>query len=266
MKQYLDLVRDIFNHGVQKGDRTGTGTLSVFGRQLRFNLQHGFPAVTTKKLHFKSIIHELLWFISGGTNVWYLQDNGVKIWDAWARENGNLGPVYGSQWRAWGDNEGLEEPIDQLAQVIARIKTHPDCRRHIVSAWNVGDVPDMALPPCHFVFQFYVANGRLSCHMNMRSVDVFLGLPFNIASYALLTHMVAHVTGLVAGDLVISTGDTHLYLNHLKQAREQLGRGPMDLPTLLLEGNRQSIDDFVFEDVQIEGYKSHPAIKAPISV
>lgn len=264
MQQYLALLQDILNQGAAKGDRTGTGTLSVFGRQLRFNLQEGFPLLTTKKLHMKSIVHELLWFLQGDTNVRYLQDNGVRIWNEWADAKGNLGPVYGHQWRHWQAQDGHE--IDQISEVIAQIKTNPNSRRLIVSAWNVGDLPQMALAPCHALFQFYVANGQLSCQLYQRSCDVFLGLPFNIASYALLTHMIAAQCDLQVGDFVWSGGDVHLYVNHLEQAREQLTRQPYPLSTLKLLTKPASIFDYRFEDVVIEGYQSHPAIKAPIAI
>lgn len=269
MKQYLDLLQDILRNGFQKGDRTGTGTLSVFGRSLRFNLADGFPLVTTKKVHLKSVIHELLWFISGDTNVRYLQENGVSIWNEWADEDGELGPVYGSQWRRWVGYEWADHYpyfIDQLGSVIERIKKVPDCRRLIVSAWNVADIPKMKLPPCHLLYQFYVADGRLSCQMYQRSADVFLGVPFNVASYALLTMMVAQVTGLKPGELVIVFGDAHLYLNHLEQARLQLSREPRPLPVMHLNRARKAIDDFIYTDFALDGYDPHPAIKAPVAV
>ncbi|MGZ3658340.1 MAG: thymidylate synthase, partial [Bdellovibrionota bacterium] len=247
-----------------KHDRTGTGTLSVFGHQMRFRLSDGFPLLTTKKLHARSIIHELLWFLSGETNIKYLRDNKVTIWDEWADENGNLGPVYGSQWRHWKTADGRE--IDQIEQLINGLRTNPDSRRHIVSAWNPGEISKMALPPCHALFQFYVANGKLSCQLYQRSADVFLGVPFNIASYALLTHMVAQVVGLGLGDFVLTLGDAHLYLNHLEQARLQLTRTPRALPRLKLDPSVKNLLDFKFEHIAIEGYDPHPAIPAPISV
>ena len=264
MRQYHDLMRHVRDHGHRKDDRTGTGTLSVFGHQMRFDLQAGFPLVTTKKLHLRSIIHELLWFIRGETNIKYLHDNKVTIWDEWADENGDLGPVYGAQWRSWPARDG--KTIDQLADVIARIRKSPDSRRLIVTAWNPADVDSMALPPCHCLFQFYVAGGRLSCQLYQRSADIFLGVPFNIASYALLTHMVAHVTGLKAGEFIHTLGDAHLYLNHLEQADAQLARAPLPLPRLVLKRDVTSIDDFRFEDFEIVGYQSHPHIAAPVAV
>ncbi len=264
MQQYLDLMSHVLEDGVDKSDRTGTGTRSVFGHQMRFDLGEGFPAVTTKKLHFKSIIYELLWFLKGGTNVGYLQENGVRIWNEWADEDGDLGPIYGHQWRSWPDADG--QAIDQIAGVIGSIETNPDSRRHIVSAWNVGQLDEMALPPCHILFQFYVADGRLSCQLYQRSADIFLGVPFNIASYALLTQMVAQVTGLEAGDFVHTLGDAHLYSNHLEQAKEQLAREPYPLPELRLNPDVDDIDDFDYEDIEIIGYESHPSIKAPIAV
>ncbi len=264
MKAYLDLLRHILDHGLDKADRTGTGTRSVFGYQMRFDLAHGFPLVTTKKLHLRSIIHELLWFLKGDTNVAYLNQNQVSIWNEWADAEGNLGPVYGKQWRSWtGANS---ETIDQIADVIRRIKSDPDSRRLIVNAWNVADLPNMALSPCHALFQFYVGDGRLSCQLYQRSADVFLGVPFNIASYALLTHMVAQVCGLQVGEFVHTFGDVHLYRNHVDQAHEQLTRAPKPLPTLWLNPEIRNIDDFRFEDIRIDGYTSHPAIKAPIAV
>lgn len=264
MRQYHDLLERVLTEGVRKHDRTGTGTLAVFGHQMRFDLSAGFPLVTTKKLHLKSIIHELIWFLRGDTNVRYLQENGVTIWDEWADANGDLGPVYGRQWRSWPKPDG--GTIDQIADVVGQIRTNPDSRRLIVSAWNPVDIPEMALAPCHCLFQFFVADGKLSCQLYQRSADVFLGVPFNIASYALLTQMVAQVTGLEPGDFVHSFGDTHLYLNHLDQAREQLSREPRALPVLKLNPAVTKLEDFRFEDVIIEGYDPHPAIKAPIAV
>jgi thymidylate synthase len=264
MRAYLDLVRDILDSGTEKRDRTGTGTLSVFGRQLRFDLSDGFPLVTTKRVHLKSVVHELLWFLAGDTNIAYLNDHGVTIWDEWADARGELGPVYGRQWRSWAAPDG--RVIDQMADVVEAIRKNPDSRRLIVSAWNPADVPAMALPPCHLLFQFYVADGRLSCQMYQRSADVFLGVPFNIASYALLTQMVAHVTGLVPGDFIHSFGDTHLYLNHLEQARLQLTREPRPLPRVVLNPDVTDLFSFRFEDIQVEGYDPHPAIKAKVAV
>ncbi len=264
MKQYHELMHHVREHGYRKDDRTGTGTLSVFGWQMRFDLGQGFPLVTTKKLHLRSIIHELLWFIKGETNVKYLRDNKVTIWDEWADENGDLGPVYGAQWRSWPARDG--STIDQLADVITRIRKSPDSRRLIVTAWNPADVDQQALPPCHCLFQFYVAGGRLSCQLYQRSADIFLGVPFNIASYALLTHMVAHVTGLKPGEFIHTLGDAHLYLNHLEQADEQLKREPLPLPRLVLKRDVKEIDDFRFEDFEIIGYQSHPHIAAPVAV
>ena len=264
MKQYLDLMRHIREHGVARDDRTGTGTLSVFGHQMRFDLSEGFPLVTTKKVFLKGIIHELLWFVAGSTNVQYLQDHGVHIWDDWADEQGDLGPVYGSQWRSWPATDG--STIDQIGKVIEQIKANPNSRRLIVSAWNVAEVEKMALPPCHMLFQFYVANGRLSCQLYQRSADVFLGVPFNIASYALLTMMIAQVTGLKPGDFVHTLGDAHLYMNHLEQADEQLARTPYPLPQMQLNPAIHDILDFKYEDFKLLNYKSHPAIKAPIAV
>jgi thymidylate synthase len=264
MRPYLDLMRRVLDQGVRKTDRTGTGTLSVFGHQMRFELAAGFPLVTTKKLHLKSIIHELIWFLSGDTNIAYLKANGVSIWDAWADEAGDLGPVYGAQWRSWPTGDG--ESIDQIKNVVEQIRSNPDSRRLIVSAWNPAEVDKMALPPCHCLFQFYVANGELSCQLYQRSADIFLGLPFNIASYALLTLMMAQVTGLRPGDLVITLGDAHLYANHVEQARLQLARDPRPLPTMRLNPEVNSIFDFVYEDFQLEGYDPHPHIKAAVAV
>jgi len=261
---YLDLMRDVRDHGIEKSDRTGTGTRSVFGRQMRFDLGQGFPAITTKKLHLRSIIHELLWFIAGDTNIAYLKDNKVSIWDEWADENGDLGPVYGYQWRSWPAPDG--ESVDQLARVVESIKRNPDSRRHIVSAWNPAQVDDMALPPCHALFQFYVADGRLSCQLYQRSADIFLGVPFNIASYALLTHMIAQVCGLAVGDFVHTLGDAHLYLNHLEQADRQLDRMPFDAPTLWLNPEIDDLFAFSFDDIRLDGYRSHAVIRAPIAV
>ncbi len=264
MKQYLDLLQHILDHGTRKSDRTGTGTISTFGYQMRFNLADGFPLVTTKKLHLRSIIHELLWFIKGDTNVKYLQQNGVRIWNEWADENGDLGPVYGAQWRSWRDPRG--GVIDQLAAAINDIRHNPDSRRIIVSAWNVADLPDMALAPCHCLFQFYVADGRLSLQLYQRSADCFLGVPFNIASYALLTMMVAQVCGLQPGEFIHTLGDAHLYLNHLDQARLQLTRDPRPLPVMRLNPEVKNIEDFVYEDFTLEGYDPHPHIAAVVSV
>lgn len=264
MKQYLDLCQRILDEGVTKEDRTGTGTTSVFGHQMRFDLSEGFPMVTTKKLHMKSIIHELLWFLSGDTNVRYLQENGVRIWNEWADENGDLGPVYGSQWRSFTGRDG--KTVDQIQWVIDEIKRNPDSRRLIVSAWNPAELDKMALPPCHLLFQFYVANGKLSCQLYQRSGDTFLGVPFNIASYALLTHMVAHVTGLEVGDFVHTIGDAHLYLNHIEQVKLQLTREPKPLPKLVLNPEVSSIFDFKYEDIEIVGYESHPHIKGEVAV
>jgi thymidylate synthase len=264
MRQYLDLLRHVLEEGVEKADRTGTGTRSIFGYQMRFDLAAGFPLVTTKKLHVKSIVHELLWFLSGSTNVGYLRQHGVTIWDEWADERGELGPVYGHQWRFWPTREG--GTVDQVARAVESIRTDPDSRRHMVSAWNPADIGRMALPPCHTMFQFYVARGRLSCQLYQRSADVFLGVPFNIASYALLTAMMAQVCELVPGEFVHTFGDAHLYLNHLEQARLQLGREPRALPTLRLAPEVRSIDDFRYEHVEVVGYDPHPSIKAPIAV
>ncbi|WP_395689049.1 thymidylate synthase [Aestuariivirga sp.] len=264
MKQYHDLMQHVREHGHRKEDRTGTGTLSVFGWQMRFDLAAGFPLVTTKKLHLRSIIHELLWFIRGETNIKYLRDNKVTIWDEWADANGDLGPVYGAQWRSWPARDG--SAIDQLSDVIARIRKSPDSRRLIVTAWNPADVDRMALPPCHCLFQFYVAGGKLSCQLYQRSADIFLGVPFNIASYALLTHMVANVTGLQAGDFIHTLGDAHLYLNHLAQADEQLMRPQRALPRLVIKRDLSDIADFRFEDFEIVGYDPHPHIAAPVAV
>lgn len=264
MQQYLDLMRHVRDNGVQKGDRTGTGTLSVFGYQMRFNLQEGFPMVTTKKLHLRSIIHELLWFLKGDTNIKYLQDNGVRIWDEWADENGDLGPVYGYQWRSWPTPDG--QHIDQISDLIEQIKKTPDSRRLMVSAWNPALVNQMALPPCHSLFQFYVADGKLSCQLYQRSADIFLGVPFNIASYALLTHMIAQVCGLEVGDFVHTFGDAHLYLNHLEQTELQLSREPLPLPQLKLNPEVTNLFDFTFDDIEILGYQSHEHIKAPVAV
>ncbi|HHO69033.1 MAG TPA: thymidylate synthase [Gammaproteobacteria bacterium] len=264
MKQYLDLMRHVLEHGTRKDDRTGTGTLSVFGYQMRFDLAAGFPVVTTKKLHLRSIIHELLWFLKGDTNVGYLRENGVTIWDEWADENGDLGPVYGYQWRSWPAADGRH--IDQIAQVLEQIRSNPDSRRIIVSAWNVGEIDNMALPPCHAFFQFYVADGRLSCQLYQRSADIFLGVPFNIASYALLTHMMAQVTGLQPGDFVHTLGDAHLYLNHLDQARTQLAREPRPLPRMRINPDVDDLFAFRFEDFELVDYDPHPHIKAPVAV
>ncbi len=264
MQQYLELMRHVRSHGVHKGDRTGTGTVSVFGYQMRFDLNGGFPLLTTKKLHLRSIIHELLWFIRGETNIRYLHENKVTIWDEWADENGDLGPVYGKQWRSWPGRNG--ETIDQLADVIRRIKSSPDSRRLLVTAWNPADVDEMALPPCHCLFQFYVAEGKLSCQLYQRSADIFLGVPFNIASYALLTHMIAKVTGLGVGDFVHTLGDAHLYLNHLEQADLQLSRDPKPLPKLVIRRDVTNIEDFHFDDFEIVGYQADATIAAPIAV
>ena len=264
MQQYLDLMRHVRDHGVPKTDRTGTGTLSVFGHQMRFDLAEGFPLVTTKKLHVKSIIHELIWFLAGDTNTAYLTDNGVHIWDEWADEHGDLGPVYGKQWRSWATPDG--RAIDQITEIVETLKTNPDSRRMIVSAWNPADVPDMALAPCHCLFQFYVADGRLSCQLYQRSADVFLGVPFNIASYALLTMMMAQVTGLKPGEFVHTFGDAHLYLNHLEQADEQLQRTPRALPRMEIDPAVKSIFKFKYDDFKLVGYDPHPHIAAPVAV
>ncbi len=264
MKQYLDLLQYVMDHGIEKSDRTGTGTKSVFGYQMRFDLQKGFPVLTTKKLHLKSIIHELLWFLKGETNIKYLQENGVRIWNEWADENGDLGPIYGYQWRNWPAPNGKH--IDQLANVVDSIKNNPDSRRHIVSAWNVGELENMALPPCHILFQFYVAQGKLSCQLYQRSADIFLGVPFNIASYALLLKMMAQSCGLEDGDFILTLGDAHIYKNHYEQVQLQLSRSPMDLPRMELNPERKSIFDFVYEDFSLKNYQSHPHIKGAISV
>ena len=264
MKQYLDLLQRIVNEGTRKEDRTGTGTLSVFGHQMRFNLEEGFPLLTTKKLHLKSIIYELLWFLKGDTNVKFLQENGVRIWNEWADENGELGPVYGHQWRSWPNYNGGH--IDQIQDIVNALKNNPNSRRMIVSAWNVAEVDQMALPPCHCLFQFYVANGKLSLQLYQRSADTFLGVPFNIASYALLTMMMAQVSGLKPGDFIHTTGDTHLYLNHLEQAKEQLKRTPRTLPRMVINPNVTSIFDFKYDDFTLEGYDPLPHIKAEVSV
>jgi thymidylate synthase len=264
MRQYLDLMELILSRGVEKHDRTGTGTLSVFGHQMRFALDEGFPLVTTKKLHLKSIVHELLWFLAGDTNVRYLQEHGVRIWDEWADERGELGPVYGQQWRSWPAQDG--KTIDQIGNVVAMIKRNPDSRRLIVTAWNPAEVDNMALPPCHCLFQFYVAEGKLSCQLYQRSADVFLGVPFNIASYALLTQMMAQVTGYKPGDFIHTLGDAHLYLNHLEQARLQLSRAPKPLPTMRLNSAVKDIFAFRYEDISIENYDPHPHIKAAVAV
>ena len=264
MKQYLDLMRYVRKSGTEKGDRTGTGTLSVFGYQMRFNLEEGFPLVTTKKVHLKSIIYELLWFLKGSTNIDYLKEHGVSIWDDWADERGELGPVYGAQWRSWPTQDG--DSIDQISEVINHIKTNPNSRRLIVSAWNVSEIDNMALPPCHALFQFYVAEGRLSCQLYQRSADIFLGVPFNIASYALLVLMIAKVTGLTPGDFVHTLGDAHLYLNHLSQVDEQLKRKSFPIPKMQITKDVTNILDLEYEDFSLEGYKSHPHISAPVAV
>jgi thymidylate synthase len=264
MRQYLDLMRHVLDNGVKKEDRTGTGTVSVFGHQMRFNLAEGFPMVTTKKLHLRSIIHELLWFLQGDTNIQYLHDNNVTIWDEWADDNGDLGPIYGYQWRSWPTADGRH--IDQISDVLAQLRNNPDSRRIIVSAWNVGEIQNMALPPCHAFFQFYVAEGKLSCQLYQRSADIFLGVPFNIASYALLTMMIAQVCGLEFGDFVHTLGDAHLYLNHLEQTKEQLSRTPYPLPTMTLNPDIKSLFDFKFDDFVLSDYQHHPHIKAPVAV
>jgi thymidylate synthase len=264
MHQYLELMRHVRDHGVRREDRTGTGTISVFGYQMRFDLSAGFPVVTTKKLHLRSIIHELLWFLQGDTNIKYLHDNGVSIWDEWADENGDLGPVYGYQWRSWPRPDGGS--IDQISELVEQIRNNPDSRRLLVSAWNPADVEAMALPPCHCLFQFYVAQGKLSCQLYQRSADIFLGVPFNIASYALLTLMLAQVTGLQPGDFVHTFGDAHLYSNHMQQVETQLAREPLPLPTMKLNPDIGSIFDFRFEDFDLQGYEAHPHIKAPVAV
>lgn len=264
MRQYLELLDHVMKNGVMKHDRTGTGTISVFGYQMRFDLEEGFPLMTTKKLHVKSIIHELLWFLSGSTNIKVLQENGVRIWNEWADADGNLGPVYGYQWRSWPAADGRH--IDQIKQVVESLRTNPDSRRHIVSAWNAGEIENMALPPCHILFQFYVADGKLSCQLYQRSADIFLGVPFNIASYAFLTHMMAQVTGYKPGEFIHTLGDAHIYLNHTEQVKLQLSREPMKLPVLKLNPAVRDIFDFSFNDFTIEGYNAHPGIKGEISV
>ena len=263
MQQYLDLMRHVMDNGVRKEDRTGTGTISVFGYQMRFDLAKGFPAVTTKKLHLRSIIHELLWFLKGETNIKYLKDNGVSIWDEWADNNGDLGPVYGAQWRSWSAGD---KTIDQISDVIHQIKNNPDSRRMIVSAWNVAELDKMALMPCHVLFQFYVADGKLSCQLYQRSADIFLGVPFNIASYSLLTMMIAQVCGLEVGEYIHTFGDAHLYLNHLEQTKLQLSREPRPLPVMKINPDRKSIFDFEYDDFELSGYDPHPHIKAPVAV
>ncbi|MDP3434791.1 MAG: thymidylate synthase [Bacteroidota bacterium] len=264
MKQYLDLLNHVINNGVEKSDRTGTGTISVFGHQSRYDLSQGFPVLTTKKLHLKSIIHELLWFLTGDTNIKYLQENGVRIWNEWADENGELGPVYGYQWRSWPTTDG--QHIDQITQVVNSIKNNPDSRRHIVSAWNVGEIDKMKLPPCHLLIQFYVADGKLSCQLYQRSADIFLGVPFNIASYALLTLMMAQVCGLQPGDFVHTLGDAHIYINHMNQVKLQLSREPFPLPQMKINRDVKSIFDFKFEDFELTGYQSHPHIAGKVAV
>lgn len=263
MQQYLQLMQHVLDHGARKEDRTGTGTLSVFGYQMRFDLSDGFPLVTTKKLHLKSIIHELLWFLKGDTNIGYLKENGVRIWDEWADENGDLGPVYGAQWRSWASSNG---PVDQISELIEQIKTNPDSRRHLVNAWNVGEISKMALPPCHILFQFYVANGKLSCQLYQRSADIFLGVPFNIASYSLFTMMIAQVCDLQPGEFIHTFGDAHLYSNHLEQAKLQLTREPKPLPVMTINPNVKDIFGFRFEDFTLSGYDPHPHIKAQVAV
>lgn len=264
MRNYLDLLKDIMEHGTDKNDRTGTGTRSVFGRQLRFDLAEGFPLMTTKRIHLKSVIYELLWFLRGDTNIDYLQEHGVTIWDEWADEHGELGPVYGAQWRTWKTPDGTT--IDQITNVINSIKHNPDSRRHLVSAWNVAEIDRMKLPPCHFAFQFYVADGKLSCMLTMRSVDTFLGLPFNVVSYALLTHMIAQQCNLEVGEFIWSGGDVHIYTNHFKQVRTQLERNPYPLPKLVMKRKPDSLFDYCFEDFEFVNYQHHPAIKAPIAI
>lgn len=264
MRRYLDLMQTILDEGIPKGDRTGTGTLSVFGYQMRFDLRDSFPLLTTKKLHFRSIAYELFWFLRGDTDVRYLRDHGVTIWDEWADDDGELGPVYGKQWRSWPTADGGS--VDQIARVVESLRTRPDSRRHVVSAWNVGELEAMALPPCHLLFQFWVGNGRLSCQLYQRSADVFLGVPFNIASYALLTRMMAQVVGLEPGELVHTLGDAHLYSNHLAQAREQLSRSPRPLPRLQLDPARRRLEEFGWDDLVLEGYDPHPHIRAPVAV
>lgn len=264
MRNYLDLLEDVLHKGTSKEDRTGVGTRSVFGRQLRFDLNEGFPLVTTKRVHLKSVVHELLWFLRGDTNIAYLKENGVRIWDEWADENGDLGPVYGSQWRSWEAPDGRK--IDQIAAVVEAIKHNPDSRRHLVSAWNVAEVDQMKLPPCHFVFQFYVADGKLSCMLTMRSVDTFLGLPFNIASYSLLTHMIAQQCDLEVGEFIWSGGDVHIYNNHVEQVKTQLEREPYPLPKLVIKRKPDSIFDYVYEDFEFTDYQHHPTIKATVAV